>query len=433
MSKLLFAHDKNFEADFSALVNASRDEKSDVDGAVANILADVKMRGDEAVLEYTAKWDRQTLKADQLAFSGDDIKNAAKKCDAETLKALHVAAERIGDYHRRQMPKDELYTGSDGIKLGWRWTSVSSAGLYVPGGTAALFSSVLMNAIPAKVAGVPRLVVTLPTPDGKTNPLMLAACHIAGVDEVYRIGGAQAIGALAYGTKTIKAVDKIVGPGNAYVASAKKQVFGTVGIDMVAGPSEILVVADNSNDPSWIAADLLSQAEHDASSQSVLITDNEDFARRALAAVDSHLKTLPRADIARASWTKHGGVIVVNRLLDAAALVDRIAPEHLELAVADAKPLMAAITHAGAIFVGRHTPEALGDYIAGPSHVLPTSGTARFSSGLGVFDFLKRTSIVDCSAEGLAAIGPSALFMARAEELDAHALSVAIRLNIGRT
>ncbi|MBL8628943.1 MAG: histidinol dehydrogenase, partial [Rhodospirillaceae bacterium] len=321
----------------------------------------------------------------------------------------------------------------DGIKLGWRWTSVSSAGLYVPGGTAALFSSVLMNAIPAKVAGVPRLVVTLPTPDGKTNPLMLAACHIAGVDEVYRIGGAQAIGALAYGTKTIKAVDKIVGPGNAYVASAKKQVFGTVGIDMVAGPSEILVVADNSNDPSWIAADLLSQAEHDASSQSVLITDNEDFARRALAAVDSHLKTLPRADIARASWTKHGGVIVVNRLLDAAALVDRIAPEHLELAVADAKPLMAAITHAGAIFVGRHTPEALGDYIAGPSHVLPTSGTARFSSGLGVFDFLKRTSIVDCSAEGLAAIGPSALFMARAEELDAHALSVAIRLNIGRT
>ncbi len=433
MAKLLFATDKNFEADFTALVNASRDEKSDVDGAVAGILADVKKRGDAAVLEYTAKWDRQALTADKLTFTKDEIQTAAKLCDAETLKALHIAAERIADYHRRQIPKDELYTGAEGIKLGWRWTAVSSAGLYVPGGTAALFSSVLMNAVPAKVAGVPRLVVTLPTPDGKTNPLMLAACHIAGVDEVYRIGGAQAIAALAYGTATIKAVDKIVGPGNAYVASAKKQVFGTVGIDMVAGPSEILVVADNSNDPAWIAADLLSQAEHDPSSQSVLITDSEDFARRALAAVESHLITLPRADIARTSWNKHGGVIVVNKLQDAAALVDRIAPEHLELAVADAKPLMNAITHAGAIFVGRHTPEALGDYIAGPSHVLPTSGTARFSSGLGVFDFLKRTSIVDCSAEGLAAIGPSALSMARAEELDAHALSVAIRLNIGRT
>jgi histidinol dehydrogenase len=433
MARLLFAKDAAFEKDFTALVMASRDEKSDVDGAVAGILADVKTRGDAAVLEYTAKWDRQSLRADQLAFSKDDIAGAAKQCDGETLSALHTAAERIADYHRRQMPKDELYAGADGIKLGWRWTPVSSAGLYVPGGTAALFSSVLMNAIPAKVAGVPRLVVTLPTPDGKTNPLMLAACQIAGVDEVYRIGGAQAIAALAYGTATIKAVDKIVGPGNAFVASAKKQVFGTVGIDMVAGPSEILVVADNSNDPAWIAADLLSQAEHDASSQSVLITDSEDFARKVLAAVDSHLTTLPRADIARTSWDKHGGVVVVNKLIDAAALVDRIAPEHLELAVADPKPLMAAIKHAGAIFVGRHTPEALGDYIAGPSHVLPTSGTARFSSGLGVFDFIKRTSIVDCSAEGLGAIGPAALAMARAEELGAHALSVAIRLNIPRS
>ncbi|MBL8644292.1 MAG: histidinol dehydrogenase [Rhodospirillaceae bacterium] len=433
MARLLFAKEAGFEKDFTALVNASRDEKSDVDGAVAAILADVKKRGDAAVLDYTAKWDRVTLSAEKLRFTKSEIESAASQCDGETLKALHVAAERIADYHRRQMPKDELYAGKDGITLGWRWTAVSSAGLYVPGGTAALFSSVLMNAVPAKVAGVPRLVVTLPTPDGKTNPLMLAACKIAGVDEVYRIGGAQAIGALAYGTATIAAVDKIVGPGNAYVASAKKQVFGAVGIDMVAGPSEILVVADNSNDPAWIAADLLSQAEHDPSSQSVLITDSEDFARRTIEAVDGHLKTLPRADIARTSWQKHGGVIVVDRLLDAAALVDRIAPEHLELAVADAKPLMAAIRHAGAIFVGRHTPEALGDYIAGPSHVLPTSGTARFSSGLGVFDFLKRTSIVDCSAEGLRAIGPSALAMARAEELDAHALSVAIRLNIGRT
>lgn len=432
MSRLLFAKETTFENAFAALISATREEKNDVDGAVAAILADVKTRGDAAVLDYTARWDRQTLTPAQLAFSKAEIQGASKLCDVATLDALHTAAERITDYHRRQIPKDELYTGAHGIKLGWRWTPVSSAGLYVPGGTAALFSSVLMNAIPAKVAGVPRLVVTLPTPDGKTNPLMLAACAIVGVDEVYRIGGAQAIGALAYGTATISPVDKIVGPGNAYVASAKKQVFGTVGIDMIAGPSEILVVADASNDPAWIAADLLSQAEHDPSSQSILITDSEGFAKRVLAAVDGHLKTLPRAEIARASWQKHGAVIIVGTLMDAAALVNRIAPEHLELAVNDAKPLLAAIRHAGAIFIGRHTPEALGDYIAGPSHVLPTSGTARFSSGLGVFDFLKRTSIVDCPAGGLAAIGPSALAMARAEGLDAHALSVAIRLNVGR-
>lgn len=432
MSRLLFAKETTFENAFAALISATRDEKNDVDGAVAAILADVKTRGDAAVLDYTARWDRQTLTPAQLAFSKAEIQGASKLCDVATLDALHTAAERITDYHRRQIPKDKLYTGAHGIKLGWRWTPVSSAGLYVPGGTAALFSSVLMNAIPAKVAGVPRLVVTLPTPDGKTNPLMLAACAIVGVDEVYRIGGAQAIGALAYGTATISPVDKIVGPGNAYVASAKKQVFGTVGIDMIAGPSEILVVADASNDPAWIAADLLSQAEHDPSSQSILITDSEGFAKRVLAAVDGHLKTLPRAEIARASWQKHGAVIIVGTLMDAAALVNRIAPEHLELAVNDAKPLLAAIRHAGAIFIGRHTPEALGDYIAGPSHVLPTSGTARFSSGLGVFDFLKRTSIVDCPAGGLAAIGPSALAMARAEGLDAHALSVAIRLNVGR-
>jgi len=432
MSRLLFAASPGFESEFSTLITSSREEKSDVDGAVAAILADVKVRGDAAVLDYTARWDRVQYSAAQLAFSKDEIRNAHKHCDAETLKALHTAAERIADYHRRQMPKDEFYKGADGVSLGWRWTPVSSAGLYVPGGTAALFSSVLMNAVPAKVAGVPRLVVTLPTPEGKTNPLMLAACEIAGVDEVYRVGGAQAIGALAYGTATIKPVDKIVGPGNSFVASAKKQVFGTVGIDMVAGPSEILVVADAANDPSWIAADLLSQAEHDPSSQSILITDNESFARGVLSAVEAHLKTLPRAEIARASWQKHGAVIVVPKLQDAALLVDRIAPEHLELAVENAAPLMAAIRHAGAIFVGRHTPEALGDYIAGPSHVLPTSGTARFSSGLGVFDFLKRTSIVDCSAAGLAAIGPAALTMARAEELGAHALSVAIRMNVGR-
>ena len=432
MSRILYAKDAGFESAFQALITASRDEKTDVDGAVRDILADVKKRGDTAVLDYTARWDRLSLTATTMRFPADEIRDAHKHCNPETLKALHIAAERIADYHRRQLPKDELYTCADGITLGWRWTPVSSAGLYVPGGTAALFSSVLMNAMPAKVAGVQRLVVTLPTPDGKTNPLMLAACQIAGVDEVYRIGGAQAIAALAYGTATIKPVDKVVGPGNAYVASAKKQVFGTVGIDMVAGPSEILVLADAANDPAWIAADLLSQAEHDVSSQSVLITDSDTFAKQVLAAIEGHLKTLPRAEIARASWQKNGAVIVVASLMDAASLVDRIAPEHLELAVTDAKSLMAAIHHAGAIFVGRYTPEALGDYIAGPSHVLPTSGTARFSSGLGVFDFLKRTSIVDCSMAGLNAIGPAALAMARAEELDAHALSVSIRLNIGR-
>lgn len=432
MSRLLLASRPDFDAAFDALIGASREAQANVDGAVSAILAAVKARGDAAVLDYTARWDRVSLTPGQLAFAKDEIKAAHQQCDPDTLKALHVAAERIADYHRRQMPKDEFYQGADGVALGWRWTPVASAGLYVPGGTAALFSSVLMNAVPAKVAGVPRLVVTLPTPGGTTNPLMLAACDIAGVDEVYRVGGAQAVAALAYGTATIKPVDKIVGPGNAYVASAKKQVFGTVGIDMVAGPSEILVVADAANDPAWIAADLLSQAEHDPSSQSILITDSEDFARRVLAAVDSHLKTLPRAEIARASWQRHGAAIVVAALADAAALVDRIAPEHLELAVAEPKPLMAAIRHAGAIFVGRHTPEALGDYVAGPSHVLPTSGTARFSSGLGVFDFLKRTSIVDCSAAGLNAVGPAALALARAEQLDAHALSVAIRLNVGR-
>ncbi|MDX2224242.1 MAG: histidinol dehydrogenase [Rhodospirillaceae bacterium] len=432
MARILNAADPGFAADFGRLIAASREERADVDGAVAGILADVKARGDAAVLDYTAKWDRVALTPATLRFTDAELSAAEKACDAETLSAVVTAAERIADYHRRQLPRDELYTDAAGITLGWRWTAVSSAGLYVPGGTAALFSSVLMNAVPAKVAGVKRVVVTLPTPDGKTNPLMLAACRIAGVDEVFCVGGAQAIAALAYGTGSIAPVDKIVGPGNAYVASAKKQVFGTVGIDMVAGPSEVTVVADAANDPDWIAADLLAQAEHDASSQSILITDDMFFAGRVAEAVTAQLATLPRAAIARDSWQRHGGIVVVRNLSDAAALVDQIAPEHLELAVTDPQPLMAAITHAGAIFIGRYTPEAAGDYIAGPSHVLPTSGTARFSSGLGVFDFLKRTSIIDCTPQGLRAIGPAAVRMAEAEGLAAHARSVSIRLNVGR-
>ena len=424
----LSARDANFSEAFAALLAKSREEQSNVDGAVATILGDVKSKGDAAVISYTAKFDRLQLTPATLAFSKAEIEGAAAHCDAKTLKVLNDAAQRIRDYHLRQLPKDEFYTDSQGVGLGWRWTAVSSAGLYVPGGTAALFSSVLMNAIPAKVAGVPRLVVTMPTPDGKTNPLTLAACAISGVDEVYRVGGAQAIGMLAYGTATFRAVDKIVGPGNAYVASAKKQVFGTVGIDMIAGPSEVTVVSDAASNPDWIAADLLAQAEHDASSQSILITDDAVFAERVIAAVERQLKTLPRAETARKSWYANGAVIVVDKLEDAAALVDQIAPEHLEIAVAEPKALMNKIRHAGAIFLGRHTPEAVGDYIAGPSHVLPTSGTARFASGLGVLDFMKRTSLIDCGGAGLAAIGPGAVAMAEAEVLDAHAASVAMRL-----
>ncbi len=432
MAQKLSAKTSGFATAFSALVQKGREEKLSVDGVVGDVLANVRARGDEAVLEYTARWDGLTLTAETIVFSRTEIEAAAMLCDAETLTALKSAAQRIRDYHERQLPKDEAYTDASGVRLGWRWTPVDSAGLYVPGGTAPLFSSVLMNAIPAKVAGVGRLVVTMPTPGGQANPLMLAACAIAGVDEVYRIGGAQAIGALAYGTKTIAPVDKIVGPGNAYVASAKKQVFGTVGIDMVAGPSEVTVVADSGNDPECIAADLLAQAEHDASSQSILITDDEAFADKVMAAVDSQLKTLPRGETAAKSWQNHGAVIVVGQLAEAAALINDIAPEHLELAIEDPDTLAGHVRHAGAIFLGRHSPEALGDYVAGPSHVLPTSGAARFSSGLGVLDFLKRTSLIGCGPEGLRAIGPGALAMARAESLDAHANSISLRLNSRR-
>jgi histidinol dehydrogenase len=421
--------DAGFEAAFNGLLAAKRETQEDVQNAVAAILADVRARGDTALLEYTAQFDRLTLTAETMRVTADEIDRALASIDPDLLASLKLAAERIEDFHRRQTPDALSYTDASGVRLGARWTAVGAVGLYVPGGTAAYPSSVLMNALPAKVAGVERVTMVVPTPDGKLNPLVLAAARIAGVHEIYRIGGAQAVGALAYGTETIRPVDKIVGPGNAYVAAAKRQVFGTVGIDMIAGPSEILVVADGANDPAWIAADLLSQAEHDTSAQAILITDDEAFAEAVKAAVEGHLKTLPRAEIAGASWRDHGAVIVVPHLDDAVPLVDRLAPEHLELAVADPDVLAARIRNAGAIFLGRHTPEAIGDYVAGPNHVLPTARSARFSSGLNLLDFMKRTTLVGCDPGSLGAIGPAAVALAEAEGLGAHALSVSIRLN----
>jgi len=420
-----------FARDFDGLVGAKRAAEENVDAVVAAIVADVRRRGDAALLEYTARFDRLDIAAAGLRLPAERIDQAMSHAPARAVEALRLAARRIADYHKRQVPAGFDYTDAQGIRLGSRWTALDSAGLYVPGGTAAYPSSVLMNAVPAKVAGVARLVMVVPTPDGKVNDLVLAAARIAGVDEIYRIGGAQAVAALAYGTATVPKVDKIVGPGNAYVAAAKKQVFGAVGIDLIAGPSEILVVADGANDPEWIAADLLAQAEHDAAAQAILITDDAIFADRVAAAVEAHLARLPRAAIARASWETHGAILVVGHLDEASALVDRLAPEHVELAVAAPEALAKRIRHAGAIFLGRHAPEAIGDYVAGPNHVLPTSRSARFSSGLGVLDFMKRTSLIGCDAKGLAAIGPDAVALAEAEGLDAHALSVSIRLGRG--
>ncbi|HSV28078.1 MAG TPA: histidinol dehydrogenase [Candidatus Omnitrophota bacterium] len=428
----LDARQPDFEEAFLRLLSMKRETDEDVNAVVASVLADVKKRGDAALIDYTARFDRLQLTPETLRVTAAEIEAAAAQCDTSLMESLALAAERIRDFHVRQLPSGYQYVDEAGVKLGQRWTAVDSVGLYVPGGTAAYPSSVLMNAVPAKVAGVERLVMVVPTPDGKLNPLVLAAAKLAGVDEIYRVGGAQAVGALAYGTQTIRPVDKIVGPGNAYVAAAKRQVFGTVGIDMIAGPSEILVIADGANDPSWIAADLLSQAEHDAAAQSILITDDAAFGSRVAEAVESHLKTLPRAAIARESWDAHGAIIVVPALADAVPLADRIAAEHLELAVADPLPLAEKIRHAGAMFLGRYTPEAVGDYVGGPNHVLPTARSARFSSGLGVLDFMKRTTILDCSAEALRAIGPAAVTLAEAEGLGAHGLSVAIRLNMGQ-
>ena len=422
--------DAAFAAAFDALLDQKREEDRNVDAIAADILENVRKNGDAALLDYTAKFDRLTLdSADKLRLTDDEIQAAIKTCEPDTLDALKIAARRIEDYHRKQFPEDAFYEDADGVSLGYRWTAIENVGLYVPGGRATYPSSVLMNAIPAKVAGASRLVMVVPMPDGAFNPLVLAAADLCGVDEIYRIGGAQAIAALAFGTETIAPVDKIVGPGNAFVASAKKQVFGTVGIDMIAGPSEILVLADGQNDPAWIAADLLSQAEHDPVAQSILITDDAAFARNVEAAIETHLKTLKRAEIARTSWETYGAVIIVQDMADAPHLVDRIAPEHLELCVDDPEALAADIRHAGAIFLGRYSPEAIGDYVAGPNHVLPTSRTARFSSGLSTLDFVKRTSLMKLNAESLRRVGPAALALAESEGLDAHALSVSIRMN----
>lgn len=426
----LSSTDVSFAKDFTDLLNQKRDEDRNVDAVAADILKDVRTRGDAALLDYTRKFDRLALsEAAKLRVTNAEIKNAVSSCDPKTLEALKTAATRIEDYHRRQLPADQMYQDADGVSLGYRWTAIENVGLYVPGGRATYPSSVLMNAIPAKVAGASRLVMVVPMPDGVINPMVLAAADLCDVDEIYRIGGAQAVGALAYGTETIAPVDKIVGPGNAYVASAKKQVFGTVGIDMIAGPSEILVVADNLNDPAWIAADLLSQAEHDPVAQSILITDDATFGIAVENAIESHLASLDRAEIARASWQNYGAIITVQDLNEAPALVDQIAPEHLELCVEDPDDLAAQIRHAGAIFLGRYSPEAIGDYVAGPNHVLPTSRTARFSSGLSTLDFVKRTSLIKLDAASLHKIGPAAVALAESEGLGAHALSVSIRLN----
>jgi histidinol dehydrogenase len=421
-----------FAREFAALLDLKRELAEDVDAAVAVILDDVKKRGDAAVIEYTGRFDKLELTPATMRVASAEISRAKQSCPEDTLKALWFAAERIEDFHRRQLPVDVDYTDKSGVRLGARWRPLASAGLYVPGGKAAYPSSVLMNALPAKVAGVPRIALCVPAPEGVLNPLVLAAAELAGVSEIYRIGGAQAVAALAYGTATVAAVDKVVGPGNAYVAAAKRRVFGTVGIDMIAGPSEILVLADAKNDPAWIAADLLSQAEHDEAAQAILIADDKPFADAVTGAVERMLKSLPRGKIAGASWRRFGAVITVRKWDEAVELIDRIAPEHLELAVERPELIAAKIANAGAIFLGRHTPEAVGDYVAGPNHVLPTARSARFSSGLSVLDFMKRTSMVRCDARSLGAVGPAAVTLAEAEGLDAHAQSISIRLNARR-
>jgi len=420
----------DFTQRFNAFLTMKREVAADIEAATRAIVDDVAGRGDAALLEATRKFDRLDLKASALRVTPAEVDAAVAACDAETVEALTFARDRIELFHKRQLPKDDRFTDALGVELGWRWSAIEAVGLYVPGGTAAYPSSVLMNAVPAKVAGVERVVMVVPSPDGKLNPLVLAAAKLGGVSEIYRVGGAQAVAALAYGTDTIAPVAKIVGPGNAYVAAAKRQVFGKVGIDMIAGPSEVLIVADDSANADWIAADLLAQAEHDANAQSILITDSERHADDVILAVEAQLTTLPRAEIARASWEDFGAVILVETLDDAVPLANAIAAEHLEIMTADAEAFSLKIRNAGAIFLGGHTPEAIGDYVGGSNHVLPTARSARFSSGLGVLDFMKRTSILKCGPDQLRALGPAAMTLGKAEGLDAHARSVGLRLNL---
>ncbi|WP_201833153.1 histidinol dehydrogenase [Microvirga zambiensis] len=430
MAQRLDAREASFPQAFAALLSAKREVSEDVDQAVRAIIEEVMVRGDEALIDFTLRFDGLALQPETLRVSDAEIDAAEAECPKEALEALALAKERIETYHRAQRPQDSMSTDSVGVTLGWRWTSIESVGLYVPGGRASYPSSVLMNAVPAKVAGVPRIVMVVPTPKGETNPLVLAAARLAGVDEVYRVGGAQAVAALAYGTESLNPVAKIVGPGNAYVAAAKRRVFGQVGIDMIAGPSEVLILADAQGNPDWIAADLLAQAEHDPAAQSILITDSPALADAVEKAVERQLKTLPKAEIAAASWRDYGAIILIDRLENAIPLVDRLAPEHLEIETENAEELAAKVRNAGSIFLGSHTPEAIGDYVGGPNHVLPTARSARFSSGLGVLDFMKRTSILKCDAGALRALGPAAIALGRSEGLEGHARSVAIRLNL---
>ena len=417
-----------FEQRFAALLGAKREQAADVDAAVAAIIDDVRARGDAALVDYSLRFDRVDIAAAGIAIGAAEIDAAVADCDAEALKALELAHARVTAYHERQKPADLRFTDPLGVELGWRWRPIDAVGLYVPGGAASYPSSVVMNAVPAKVAGCRRVAMVVPTPEGRVNPLVLAAARIAGVDEIYRVGGAQAVAALAYGTATIPPVAKIVGPGNAYVAAAKRRVFGVVGIDMIAGPSEVVILADRTADPRFVAADLLAQAEHDPAAQSILVTDDRALALAAAAEVERQLASLPRQAIAGASWRDYGAIILCEALEAALPLIERLAPEHLEIMTRDPEALAERIVNAGAIFLGAHTPEAIGDYVGGSNHVLPTARSARFSSGLGVLDFMKRTSLLKCDARALAALGPAAIALGRAESLDAHARSVAIRL-----
>ena len=428
MALRLDARDSGFERAFADLLASKREVSEEVDDVARAIIADVIARGDEALIEYTSRFDRLDLTADGLRITKAELDAAEAACDRETVAALRLAKERIETYHAAQRPGDHRTTDALGVTMGWRWTPIEAVGLYVPGGLASYPSSVLMNAVPARVAGVDRVVMVVPTPDGAVSPLVLAAAKIAGIDEVWRIGGAQAVAALAYGTQTIAPVAKIVGPGNAYVAAAKRRVFGKVGIDMIAGPSEVLILADAHANPDWVAADLLAQAEHDKAAQAILITDSPALADAIEPAIARALAQMSRAEIASASWRDNGAIILVERLEDSVPLVDRIAPEHLEIETAEPMALAAKVRNAGSIFLGAHTPEAIGDYVGGPNHVLPTARSARFSSGLGVLDFMKRTSLLSLTPEALAALGPAAMALGHAEGFDGHARSVAVRL-----